>query len=147
MDEAQTLEKMLKWTDLRHNERGEEILDPTPIQPPLGYKRPPTLSEQIRAQVVAAKLDELYSMEETQEEADDFEVGDDFTPLSPHENDHIPNISDLKKQVERINNQIQAANLENYKKTLEEEYTKKHGRPPPKAASPESDLPADNSET
>lgn len=83
------------WFSL--NTDGQEILDPTPIAPPLGYTRQPSLAEQIRAMVVSEKL-RLEAMEagaETFEESDDFDVGDDFDPQSEWENDFDPPIADL----------------------------------------------------
>lgn len=82
-----------------HDERGSEIPDPNPMQPPVGYNRQPSLAEQIRAMVVSENLRreaEAAGME-TFEEADDFDVGDDFEeerhspyegnfdPMTPHE--------------------------------------------------------------
>lgn len=95
----------------RHNENGEEILDPTPMQPPLGYKKTLSLHEQIAQQVRLAKMQILddVTLEETDEEADDFDVGDDFEPLSPHENDHIPSVKKLKEQARAINAKIKKA--------------------------------------
>lgn len=123
-----------KATDVRHNAKGEEVLDPTPMQPPLGYKRAPTLAEQIRQQVLAARLDALNEMEETEEEADDFEVGDDFEPYSKHENEHMPSLAQLKEQAKRINENIRKANIAARKKEVEEELAKKRGEAaPPKA--------------
>lgn len=103
---------MGKQAHERHNDAGEEMLDPVPMQPPLGYKRTPTLSEQIAQQVRRMKLELLQddSVSETDEEADDFEVGDDFEPISPHENDHIPSIKQLKAKAKEINDQIAEAN-------------------------------------
>lgn len=126
----------MKWTDHRHNENGEEVLDPVPLQPPLGYKRAPTLAEQIRHQVLAAKLDALNDMEETDEEADDFVVGDDFEPLSPHENDHIPTIKALKARAAEINAEIQRVNLEAYKKRVEKELDEKRAPQAPTKPTP-----------
>lgn len=82
-----------------HDESGSEIPDPNPMQPPVGYNRQPSLAEQIRAMVVSENLRreaEAAGME-TFEEADDFDVGDDFEeerhspyegnfdPMTPHE--------------------------------------------------------------
>lgn len=105
-----------KKSPLRHNERGEEILDPTPIAIPMGLQnKQPSLSEQIAQQVRQMKL-ELYmgddSIQETEDEADDFEVGDDVEPMSKWENDHIPPIAVLKQRAKEINDQIQQANRE-----------------------------------
>lgn len=102
----------MKPSDIRHNEAGEEKLNPVPMQPPLGYKKAPSLAEQIAQQVRRMKLDLLQSdnVAETDEEADDFEIGDDYEPLSKHENDHIPSISVLKQRAKDINDQIKEAN-------------------------------------
>lgn len=85
--------------EIVHDEAGREIPDPNPMQPPVGYNRQPSLAEQIRAAVVSEKLREvaLAAGVETFEEADDFDVGDDFEaernspyeanfdPMTPHE--------------------------------------------------------------
>jgi len=112
--ETATADGGIKKSPLRHNKNGEELLDPTPMQPPLGYKRTPTLSEQIRMQVMQMKHDLLTDKDiaETEEEADDFEVGDDFEPLSQYENDHIPPIGVLKARVKELNALIEQQNRE-----------------------------------
>lgn len=94
----------------RHNEAGEEVLDSTPMQPPLGHKRTVPLREQIMQQVRLMKRLEDDAIGETEDEADDFEVGEDFEPLSKYENDHIPSIKVLKKQAAEINKKIADAN-------------------------------------
>lgn len=103
-----------KRSEARHNEAGEEILDPTPMQPPLGYRKTLSLSEQIAQQVRIAhlKILEDTAVAETEEEADDFEVGEDFEPLSPYENDHMPTIANLKKKAKEINDAIEKRKLE-----------------------------------
>lgn len=72
------------------NERGQEVLDPTPLSIPVGFHRPPTLREQIQRLMrneynllVSRGVDDV----ETPEEADDFDVGDDvdIDPISGHE--------------------------------------------------------------
>ena len=37
--------------ELIQDERGAEVLDPTPIAPPVGYKRQPSMVEHIAAMV------------------------------------------------------------------------------------------------
>jgi len=71
---------------------GREVPSPLPIAPPLGYKRSPSLAEQIRAMVISEKLkaEALAAGAESFEEADDFEVGDDYDPTSPYEVDFDP---------------------------------------------------------
>lgn len=71
---------------------GREIPDPTPMAPPVGYNRQPSLSEQIRAMVRSERLAQEVAAAgyETFEEADDFDVGDDFEPSSPYEGNFDP---------------------------------------------------------
>lgn len=116
----------------RHNSHGEEVLDPTPMQPPLGYKKTPSLSEQIQQQVRIAQLKMLEDMalEETEDEADDFEIGDDYEPLSKHENDHMPSLANLKKKAAEINAAIKKRNLE-LAIEANKDAIKKAGSPPP----------------
>lgn len=65
---------------------GREIVDGRPMSPPLGYKKTPSISEQIREMVRSHALEQaLASGVETFAEADDFEVGDDLDPSSPYE--------------------------------------------------------------
>lgn len=71
---------------------GWEVPDPTPMEPPLGYVRTEPLAVQIRNQVILAKkLAEAEAAgDDTFEEADDFDVGDDYDPESPYETDFDP---------------------------------------------------------
>lgn len=98
----------------KHDDQGREIGDPTPMQPPLGYVKTPSLSEQIQQQVRIALIKRLEDeMEpETEDEADDFIVPDEdgFEPSSLHENDHIPSIGELKRRALELNEQIRIAN-------------------------------------
>lgn len=76
-----------KETHQKYDENGGEIMDPTPIAPPVGYKKSPSIAEQIRMMIRSEKLKqeaEAAGME-TFEEADDFDVDDDFDPRSPFE--------------------------------------------------------------
>lgn len=126
-------------SEMRHNENGEEILDPTPMQPPLGYRKTLSLSEQIAQQVRIAQLKILEdsAIHESDDEADDFEIGDDFEPLSPHENDHMPTLANLKKKAAEINAAIEKRKLEVainlYKEKIAKHNTKKEeaAEPPP----------------
>lgn len=129
------MDKLLRENKLskeRHNEHGMEELDETPMQPPLGYKRAPTLTEQIRQQVMAHKLELLEQMEETEEEADDFEVGEDWEPMSKYENDGAPTIQELKAKAQEINAQMQARYMRDAKQKLEKELEEKGWQKPVK---------------
>lgn len=70
---------------------GSEIPDPTPLQPPLGYRRQPTMVEHIRMMVQSEQLRvaALEAGNETFEEADDFDVPDEFEPISAYEFEEI----------------------------------------------------------
>lgn len=76
---------------------GREYGDDTPIAPPVGYKRQPTMVEIIRSQVRDALLARDLAAQgvETFEEADDFEIGDDYDPSTPYENDFDPPIREV----------------------------------------------------
>lgn len=85
----------------RHDENGHEILNPTPLSPPVGYKPTLSLAEQIRQQVRQAKhLDD--NEPETEEEADDFEIDEDPAPPSRWENDMIPSIKQAKARAQEL---------------------------------------------
>lgn len=84
------------------DEKGREILDGTPMQPPVGYKRQPSLAEQIREMVRSERLaQELAAAgHETFEEADDFDVDDEYDPSSPWEQHFDPTpISELRSRL------------------------------------------------
>lgn len=78
--------------DIYLDEFGRERPDPTPMAPPVGYKRQPTMAEIIRQQIQSQRLaDEARAMgKETWEEADDFDIGDDYDPTSPWEEQFDP---------------------------------------------------------
>ena len=82
----------------RLDELGRELLDPTPMAPPIGYKRQPSLVEQIRKMVRDERLaaDLAASGVETFEEADDFDVQDDYDPKSPFEYNFDPPVEPPK---------------------------------------------------
>lgn len=69
------------------NDRGIETPDPTPMAPPLGYNKQPSMMENIRNLVRSEALRQAAEAAgaETFDEADDFDVGDDFEPASPYE--------------------------------------------------------------
>lgn len=66
---------------------GREILDTTPVAIPLRLRRIDTIVDTVR-NVIASERYKAYANEmgvETPEEADDFDVGDDYDPRSPYE--------------------------------------------------------------
>lgn len=79
--------RRVKPSHIKHDAAGGELMDPLPIAPPLGYKKQPSLKDQIRAMVISEKLrvEAETAGYETFDEADDFDIGDDFDPRSPYE--------------------------------------------------------------
>lgn len=72
---------------------GQEVPDPTPIEPPLGYVKQPSISDQIRQMVRSEQLrqEARNAGFETLEEADDFDVDDEFhDPTTPYEEHFFP---------------------------------------------------------
>lgn len=77
------------------NEKGQEVLSDVPMAIPVGFERPLTLQEQIR-RLMRVEYDRMAMAGvdpndmETPEEADDFDVDDDFDPSSPFEDGFMP---------------------------------------------------------
>lgn len=69
------------------NQAGQLIPDPTPMAPPIGYKAQPSMMEIVRQQVLLASREAAEAGYETEEEADDFVVGDEPELRSPYELD------------------------------------------------------------
>lgn len=74
------------------------IPDPTPIAPPLGYIKQPSITERIRDMVRSEHLRAAAEAAgaETFEEANDFDVGDDYDPNSPYEEVYEPPVRDME---------------------------------------------------
>lgn len=73
------------------DKNGHEILDDTPVAIPLRLTRPPTIVDQVRRLVRGAMSDLAQSQgNESFEEADDFDIGDDYEPDSPYEEHFEP---------------------------------------------------------
>lgn len=71
---------------------GAERPDPTPIAPPIGYRPSDPLHKKIRQMIISEKLamEARENNLETLDEADDFDVGDDYDPSSPYEEHFDP---------------------------------------------------------
>jgi len=72
------------------DEHGREKPNPVPLQPAVGYKRQPTIAEQMRMMIRQASVEAAMAGAESEEEANDFDVGEDMEPHSPWENDFEP---------------------------------------------------------
>ncbi|UOF79229.1 hypothetical protein [Microviridae sp.] len=84
--------KSYKSNTGRLDERGRELLDGRPMEPPVGYNPQPSLMEKIRKMVHDAQVqrDLAKAGVETFDEANDFDVGDDYDPTSPWEQYYEP---------------------------------------------------------
>lgn len=69
------------------DEHGRERPNPTPMAPPVGYKRQPTIAEQMRRAIQQASYEAKMAGAETEQEANDFDVGEDMEPHTPYEHD------------------------------------------------------------
>lgn len=77
---------------------GSFIPDPTPMAPPIGYKKQPSMVELVREMVRSERLRQEVEAagQETFEEAEDFDIGDDPPDLkSGWENDFDPPLEEL----------------------------------------------------
>lgn len=105
------------------NERGHEVLDNTPVAKPVGWRPPLTMQEQIQRFVreeLSRRAAEAGA--ETFEDADDFEVGDDYDPKSPYE---------LDEAVDQLQPWKEKDQREAIVKEVEERIAKRF-KPPPK---------------
>lgn len=82
--------------DAIFNEKGHQVPDPTPVEVPVAFRRPPTMDEMIRAHIRREmSLQAQAQGLETFEEADDFDVDEDPDPVSEYEvQDMIPEFRD-----------------------------------------------------
>lgn len=75
------------------DERGHEVVSNVPMQPPLGYKKEPSVTDRIREMVRSEMLRKEAAAAglETMEEADDFDIADDpVDPSTPFEENFDP---------------------------------------------------------
>nr|DAW08223.1 MAG TPA: hypothetical protein [Microviridae sp.] len=92
--------KRISQQDRYLNKAGAEIPDPRPAAPSLGKKPEMNIRDYIRTLVHNERLqaDLDAAGHETFEEANDFEVGDDYFPDSKYENDLEPSIKELIRE-------------------------------------------------
>lgn len=91
----------LRARDVFIDDLGREIPDPRPMQPPIGYKKQPSMFELIRE--ATAREVALYASNrepESFEEAEDFDVDDDYDPHSPWENEFDPPWSEVRAAIQ-----------------------------------------------
>lgn len=97
-----------KWKTHRLDRDGKEIVDPTPIAPPVGYNPQPSMHERIRAMVVQEAARAVINRDSDPQEiphrelieqveylADDPE---DETPLTPYEVERLGALMDRRRE-------------------------------------------------
>lgn len=85
------------------DEHGREVPDPMPVAIPVQFQVPESLEDRIK-RIIHSQLSVEADAAgfETFEEADDFDVGDDYDPRSPHELDLDQEMAELPtKSVEK----------------------------------------------
>lgn len=117
----------------KYNEKGEELMDPTPIAIPAGYRRPPTLQEQMARYMAGANLLAQQQGSESFEEADDFDIGDDYDPYSPHELAYDQELGkEMPQEVKRQLDQDRAQFDEYHKKKRQQSKKFQEEKPKPR---------------
>lgn len=71
---------------------GVEDLDPSPVAMPLGSRRPERLEDQIARLVRSEQYKMAMMGDDTIEEANDFDIPEDFDPSSPFETEFDENL-------------------------------------------------------
>lgn len=122
----------------KHNDKGEEIMDQTPITLPIDFKRPEPLGDMIR-RLVRKQISDIAVAkgQESFDDADDFNIPDDpIDPLSPYEdefegtdkpaiNEPRNNLKALKAKLEKAIQEVKDATA----KQAEAEMAKKNNPP------------------
>lgn len=87
----------------KFDELGQELVDGRSMEPPVGYEPSKSIQEMIAEAVRGREIQRAMheAGAETFEEADDFNVGDDFDPTSPHEAYFEPITADQVEDLHR----------------------------------------------
>lgn len=78
----------IKRTGPKYNEKGEEMMDPTPVALPIAFKRPESVGQMMQ-RLIKNHYSKVAAAEglDSFDDADDFDIGDDVEPKSPYESD------------------------------------------------------------
>ncbi len=95
------------------DDQGHEVPSDVPMAIPVGFKIPETLNEQVARLVRHHRFAEALGQpdDETFEEADDFDVGEDFDPSSPYEQVFDPIINRSVSIAEFVENSAEYKKL------------------------------------
>lgn len=103
--------------------KGEEILSSTPLAVPLGFKKPQSISDKIAEFVYNQRLQEKLDAAgvETFEDAEDFEIGDDFEALPPSK--YEGDFDNLKSKYRKEREDLKRARTFPKEKSSKNEFT------------------------
>lgn len=79
---------------------GQEVLNPIPIAPPIGYNNTPSMFDIIRAQIAAARRAGDDDVVDSAEDMNDFDMEDDIDPSSIYEIQMRDDFPELVKAVD-----------------------------------------------
>lgn len=91
-------EYMAKCIDKGIDEHGNFVVDSTPMAPPIGYKKQPSMVEMVREMIRSERLkaEAEAAGHESFEDSEDFDIEDDPELLrTPFENDFDPPLQEL----------------------------------------------------
>lgn len=89
---------------VEYNKQGEEIPDDRPMSAAVGFKRPPSLAEMVKNLVRNEQIQRDFDTHgiETFDDADDFNVDDDFDPSSPWEESFDPTYPHIAARMQEV---------------------------------------------
>lgn len=117
------------------NDKGQEVLDPTPMAPPVGYFKQPTMVDIIRERIRGALSERAAEMDQDSfEDADDFDVGDDYDPQSPWEESFDPDGKTNREYVQELKDKLAAYEEEKASRKIESDLNDKDVDKPVKKA-------------
>jgi len=92
----------------RLDPNGAEVLDETPIMIPSGLTRPETLAEKVAHMLRGERMRMAAEAQgfETFDEAEDFDVDDDYDPHSQWENDFDVPLDELRRRAFQLREEI-----------------------------------------
>lgn len=128
---------------------GHEVPDPEPVAVPAGFKKPETLAQTVARLLRKASDEARDAGGETLEEADDFDIDDEFDPSTPYELffdsalGREINAQDMQNPalVERYRQEA-LVRMRNHYRTLEEEFATRPRDPAPAGVQGASPAPA-----
>lgn len=108
----------------KYNDKGEELMDPTPVALPMTFRRPESIGDMMK-RLIKNHLSRAAEAEskESFDEADDFDIeGEEKDPITPYEDDleglNAPAINEPKERHEAFKKKLKQID-EGQKKYIE----------------------------